>query len=36
MLVMLHLPRSYRRLLVLILALPVSLFVLAVLYQEGM
>ena len=36
MLVMLHLPRPYRRLLVLILSLPVTLFVLAVLYQAGM
>jgi Trk K+ transport system NAD-binding subunit len=36
MLVMLHLPRPYRRLLVLILALPATLFVLAVLYQAGM
>ena len=36
MLAMLHLPRPYRRLLVLILSLPVTLFVLAILYQAGM
>ena len=36
MLIMPHLPRPHRRLLVLILALPVTLFILAVLYQAGM
>ena len=36
MLVMFRLPRPYRRLLLLILALPVTLFILAVLYQAGM
>ena len=36
MLIMFRLPRPYRRLLLLILALPVTLFILAVLYQAGM
>ena len=36
MLTMPRLRRPYRRLLILVLALPVTLFVLAVLYQTGM